>query len=183
MMKYFIKPILVIIIFLSIPLHALENDIILKSKWKELCNNDDKCINFGGKWIVVGSITFKRKTKEPIYLDEINLVWQGEKIDNLTASLYRKNCNKCFLAIEDNLICDGIWNEKKQTLIFDFDDEQKLGPTTVFYLVLTVPQKTELILKKGHFCLDNNCLPKPFKQQIQQEKLILAINDCRSTSS
>lgn len=169
---------LIIILNLSfLSIHCLENDIILKPKWKEICNNDNKCENFGGKWVLVGSITFKRKAKESISLDEINFAWTGEKIDNLIASLYKKPYNKDFRAIEDNLICDGIWNQKTQMLIFDFDDAEKLSPTTIFYLVLTVPKAMEPILKTGHFCLNNNCLPRQFKQSISPEKLILAIND------
>jgi len=152
-------------------------DIILKSKWQELGCQGSKCADFGGKWILIGSITFKKRFKEPIAIDEINLRWHGEKIDNLIASLYRKTLSKEFLAIEDNLVCDGMWNPKTQTLILDFDEEEKLAPTTVFYLVLTIPESIEQILKKGHFCLENNCLPHPFKQCVQQEKLILAVND------
>lgn len=157
--------------------YAAENfDIILKSKWKQLGCKDNTCTDFGGKWILVGSITFKRRSKEPIYVDEINLSWHGEKLDNLTASLYRKTRDKEFLAIEANLICDGQWNQKTQTLIFDFDAEEKLAPTSIFYLVLTVPEDIESILKRGHFCLKNNCLPRPFKQCAQDEKLILAMS-------
>lgn len=151
-------------------------DITLKSKWQELCNNNNKCTDFGGKWVLVGSITFKKRSKDPFSIDKIKLHWQGEKLSNLTASLYKKNLAKEFLAIEDNLICDGIWNEKKQTLMLNFDEKENLGPTTVFYLVLTVPETIESLLKKGHFCLENNCLPHPFKQCAQNEKLFLAIN-------
>lgn len=152
-------------------------DIILKPKWKELGCQGSKCADFGGKWILIGSITFKKRFKDPVAIDEINLRWHGDEINNLIASLYRKNLSKEFLAIEDNLVCDGIWNSKTQTLILDFDEEEKLAPTTVFYLVLTIPETIEPILKKGHFCLENGCLPHPFKECVQQEKLILAVND------
>jgi len=158
--------------------HTTDNfDIVLKSKWQELGCNDNKCADFGGKWILIGSITFKKRSKHPIFVDKINLRWHGENLDNLIASLYRKNSGKEFLAIEQNLICDGQWNPKTQTLILDFDEEEKLAPTNIFYLVLTVPENLEPILKKGHFCLENNCLPRPFKQSAENEKLILAIND------
>lgn len=176
------KPILYIILstlisITCISITAADNfDIVLKSKWKNLCCNDNKCADFGGKWILVGSITFKRRSKEPIYVDHINLSWHGEKLDNLTASLYRKTQNKDFLAIEENLVCDGKWNQKTQTLILDFDEEEKLAPTTIFYLVLTIPESIETILKKGYFCLESECLPHSFKQCIKSEKLILAIN-------
>jgi hypothetical protein len=170
-----------IISITSMTTRTIENfDIVLKSKWQELGSNVIKHTDFGGKWVLVGSITFKKRSKDPIFVDEINLCWHGEKLDNLIGSLYKKNLGKDFLAIEDNLICDGIWNEKKQTLILDFDEKENLGPTTIFYLVLTVPESIEPILKKGHFCLENNCLPHPFKQCAQNEKLLLAINDSPS---
>jgi hypothetical protein len=169
---------LIAISSIFIPLYATENsDIILKSKWKELCNNNQKCTDFGGKWVVVGSITFKKRCKQRIFVDKLNLCWQGENIDNLTASLYRKKQAKDFLAIEDNLICDGLWSQKTQTLIFDFDKEKCLDPTTVFYIVLTIPSCTEAVLKKGQFCLENSCLPAPFKECAEKEKLIFAVND------
>ena len=164
--------------------YSLENfDIVLKSKWQELGSNDNTCTDFGGKWILVGSITFKKRSKDPIFVDEINLRWHGEKLNHLIGSLYKKNLAKEFLAIEDNLICDGVWNEKKQTLILNFDERENLGPTTIFYLVLTVPETIEPMLKKGHFCLENNCLPHPFKQCAQNEKLTLAINDTLAKGS
>jgi len=168
----------------SIPCYSVESfDIVLKSKWQELDDNDSKCTDFGGKWILVGSITFKKRSKDPIFVDEIKLRWHGEKLDNLTGSLYKKTLGKDFLAIEENLICDGIWNEKTQTLILDFDEKENLGPTTVFYLVLTVPESIEPVLKKGHFCLENNCLPRPFKQCAQNERLSLAMNDTPSKTA
>lgn len=157
--------------------------IILESQWHNLDNNDSKVEHFGGKWVLVGSITFKRKSKEPIFLDKISFVWHGEQIDNLIASLYKKPYNKEFLAIEENLICDGIWNEKTQTLIFDFDDQEKLAPTTTFYLVLTIPQTIETILKSGYFSLKDTSLSVLFKQSIPEEKLILAINDVATQNS
>ena len=178
-MKQFIHILLPIFIAaVSIPSYCIDNfDIILKSKWKELGCKDNNCADFGGKWILVGSITFKRRSKEPISISQINLSWHGAQLTDLTASLYRKSIGKEFWPLEENLICDGQWNSKTQTLILDFDAEEKLAPTTVFYLVLTVPESTEQLLRNGHFCLENNHLPRPFKQCAQHEKLILAIND------
>lgn len=178
-MKHLIRFFVPIIISLiSLTTHSLENfDISLKSKWQELGCKGNNCAEFGGKWILVGSITFKKRSKHPLAIETINLHWQGEKIENLIGSLYKKNLGKNFLAIEDNLVCDGIWNEKKQTLMLDFDEKENLGPTTVFYLVLTVPETIEPIIKKGSFCLENDGLPRPFKQCIHNEQLFLAIND------
>jgi len=152
----------------SIMLISIENDIIVKPKWHDLDRgNHHKITEFGGKWILVGSITFKKRCKDPICLEELSLHWNGATINNLTASLYRKNSSKTFLPIEKNLICDGIWNKNKQSLIFSFDDKETLFPTTTFYLVLTVPGELETILSSGTFSLEQSCLPKPFKQCAQ----------------
>jgi hypothetical protein len=154
-----------------------EFNIILKSKWCDLDGNCTKVQEFGGKWVLVGSITFKKRCKDPICIETISLHWNGEPLDNLLASLYKKNLEKdAFLPIEENLICDGIWNKNKQTLILNFDEKENLAPTTIFYLVLTVPESIEPILKNGFFSLEEHYLPKPFKQCAQTEKLSLAIN-------
>jgi hypothetical protein len=157
--------------------NAEEFNIILKPKWSNLDADCSKCAEFGGKWILVGSITFKKRCKDPICIETINLHWNGEPIDNLIASLYKKNLDKDnFLPIEENLVCDGIWNKNKQTLVLNFDEKENLALTTVFYLVLTVPDSIEPILKKGSFYLEEQCLPKPFKPCAQNEKLSLAFN-------
>ncbi len=112
-----------------------------------------------------------------LFLDTISLTWNGDYIDTLSASLYKKNLSRNFLPIEDNLICDGIWNKKKQTLMFNFDEKETLNPTTTFYIVLTIPQSIENILLNGTFSLDENFLPKPFKQRAQTINLSLTINN------
>lgn len=174
-LRHILFPLMMIISCISL---CIDNfDITLKSEWQELGCDNGKCPDFGGKWVLVGSIIFKRRSKNPIFVNEINMRWHGQNLDNLVASLYRKTYGKEFLAIEENLICDGTWNATTQTLILDFKEKEKLGPTTVFYLVLTVPAATEPILKNGYFSLENNCLPQQFKQCAQNERLILAIND------
>lgn len=177
-MKSYTQWILSIILSLSpAMLCKAECSITLKPKWRDLDGNSTKAAQFGGKWILVGSITFKR-CKDPIFIETINLHWNGEPLDNLIASLYRKNLDKeLFMPIEENLVCDGIWSKNKQTLILNFDEKENLAPTTVFYLVLTVPEDIEPILTMGSFSLEDQCLPKPFKQCAQQEKLSLAFND------
>jgi hypothetical protein len=178
-MKHSIPSItLIVLCTLLSHLHATDDcNVILKSKWYDLDNNYKKTMKFGGKWILVGSITFLKKSKDYLSLDNITLEWQGEKLDNLTASLYRKNLDKDFLPIEDNLVCDGIWNKKKQTLIFNFNEKEYLAPRTVFYLVLTIPEIIEPVIKKGTFCLEGQCLPRPFKHCAGDKKLSLAINE------
>ena len=158
-------------------------DITLTPKWSVLDGNRTKATDFGGKWILVGSITFKKRSKDPIAIESITLQWNGDSIDNLIGSLYKKTPDKDFLPIEDNLVCDAVWNKKKQVIIFNFDERENLGPTTVFYLVLTVPEAIESLLKTGSFCLEKQCLPGPFKHCAQQEKLSLAINETCTKSA
>ena len=156
---------------------ALENfSVILEPKWKNLEHDHKKSEEFGGKWILVGSITFEKKSKEYVSLDKINLCWNGESIDNLIGSLYKKIPEKEFIPIQDNLISDGNWNKTKQTLILKFDKKLSLGPTTTFYLVLTVPETIEFQLKSGSFCIEEQCLPDPFKHCAHNRQLSLAIN-------
>jgi hypothetical protein len=185
-MKHHIKYALLIIIS-NLFIHlckAEEFNIILKPKWCNLDNNCTKETEFGGKWILVGSITFKKRCKDPICIETISLHWNGEHLDNLVASLYKKNLEKDnFLPIEENLVCDGMWNKNKQTLMLNFDEKENLAPTTIFYLVLTVPESIEPILKKGSFYLEDHSLPKPFKQCAQAEKLSLAINEAYPKSA
>jgi len=177
-MKAHTSSIVFSIVCLFLSMYGAEHfDIILKQKWRTLGNiPTENTIDFGGEWILVGSITFKKKSKHYMSIDSINLRWNGKPIDNLIASLYKKLPNKEFLPIEDNLICDGLWNKKKQTLVLNFDEKESLGPLTKFYLVLTIPEELEPILKQGSFHLEEQCLPGPFKQCISQEKLVLATN-------
>jgi hypothetical protein len=155
-------------------------NIALKPKWRCLEEDCKKVAEFGGKWILAGSITFKKRSKDPVFIETINLHWDGENLDNLIASLYRKNLDKeNFLPIEENLVCDGVWNKNKQTLVLNFDEKESLAPTTTYYLVLTVPDDIEPVLKNGSFSLEEQNLPKPFKQCAQQEKLSLAFNNIR----
>lgn len=140
-------------------------------------------MDFGGKWVLVGSITFKKKSKEQLFIDTLSLSWKGQHIDHLVASLYKKNLSRDFLPIEDNLICDGVWNKTKQSLIFNFDEKETLNPTTIFYLVLTIPHTLEPILKNGAFVLEEHNLPKPFKQNSQTMHLSLEIHDASVQAS
>jgi len=116
---YFI-PIFVLTTAPSLYTTANEFSVILEPKWENLESNTKKTKEFGGKWILVGSITFKKNSKEPVNLSKIYLNWQGETIKNLVGSLYKKKSNKDFIPIQDYLICDSVWNKTKQTLILKF---------------------------------------------------------------
>ena len=171
---YFI-PIFVLMTTSSLYAPANEFSVVLEPKWKNLEQNTKKTKEFGGKWILVGSITFKKNSKEPVNLNKIYLNWQGKNIENLVGSLYKKKSDKDFIPIQDYLICDSAWNKAKQTLILKFDEKQTLGPTTIFYLVLTIPENIETVVKKGSFVIEKEYLPEQFKVYALQHNLPLAL--------
>lgn len=179
-MKFSVPNLILIFALISLPLigKTVKRDctIILEPKWQNLENNKQKNKIFGGKWILAGSITFRKKSKDTVYLSKLIFRWKGKKIDNLLGSLYKKNLDKKFLPIEDSLICDSYWNKKKQTLIFNFKKQVSLGPTSIFYLVLTVPDKLENTLKQGSFFIESHCLPTPFKMAARHQTLILTFS-------
>lgn len=150
--------------------------IILEPKWQNLEDNPQKNDQFGGQWILAGCITFKKKSKDVINLSTLQLHWHGPKIENLLASLYKKNLDKEFIPVEDNLICDGLWNKKEQTLILTFNKKHNLGPLNIFYLVLTVPPHLENKLKSGFFSIEKNELPMQYNLSMRNTSLSLAFN-------
>src|SRR5689334_4489319 len=66
--------------------------------WRYLDESD-----FADRWVLVGSITFKKKCVEPIKVSKIHLRWHGEPLQELHASLYTNNSDDPFLPIETNL--------------------------------------------------------------------------------
>ena len=150
-------------------------NINLDPMWDNLEHSNTKEKQFGGKWILVGSITFRKKSQQLAKLEKIILQWHGDAIDYLNGSLYKKEPSKAFLPIEDNLLCDGSWNKPEQQLMLDFRDrKQTLGSLNIFYLVFTVPESIEQKLKKGYFYLAPANLPEPFDTKEQDLKLDLA---------
>ncbi len=149
--------------------------ISLEPCWNNLEQKNTNKDAFGGRrWVHVGSLTFRKNLNRTIKLESIGLEWQGEKIEQLTGSLYKKLPHKKFIPIEENLLCDGTWDSTNQNLTLDFSNrKQTLGPLNIFYLVLTVPEQLEPTLKKGHFFLTKTHLPEPFGNQ--QNELTLNI--------
>lgn len=149
--------------------------IAIEPHWQDIdANNYHGAERFGGKWILVGSITFKKKAKDPVNLTRIYLQWEGAPLDTLAASLYRETQQKQFLPIQDFLICDGTWNKLTQTLMLDFERQESLGITNTFHLVLTVPAHLEKIIKQGSFTLVKNRLPDQFQIAMGTQSLSFA---------
>lgn len=150
--------------------------IIIEPKWQDLEREPEKAKEFGGKLILVGSITLKKRSKEHVSLSKFWLRWNGAPIDNLVGSLYKKESDKDFHPIEEYLICDGVWNKNKQRLLLEFDEKQTLGALNVFYVVLTVPQELEKTLKSGKFEIEHSCLPELLQECTKNQELALSID-------
>ncbi len=149
--------------------------ISVEPQWKNIENNCKRADQCGGKWILVGSITFRKKSKEQTKLEHMKLSWHGKQINHLYGSLYKKLPEKRFMPIELNLICDSSWNKARQELILNFEDnKQTLGPLNIFYLVLTVPTEIEPTLRQGHFSMSKPDLPLSFRSQAAPLKLDFA---------
>lgn len=161
------KCISMILMSIIVSLHAnTDNEfaIAIEPHWQDIdSNNYNHAERFGGKWILVGSITFKKKAKDPVNLTRLYLHWNGAPLDTLAASLYREAQHKQFLPLEDFLMCDGTWNRLTQTLMLDFEKQESLGLANTFHLVLTVPSHLEQTIKHGSFTIVKNRLPDPFQ--------------------
>lgn len=173
-MKYTV-PLLLISTATSLCLYAADCDILLVPHWDNLEKNNMTERDFGGAWILVGSITFHKKSKNVAKLAKMSLEWHGDHIDQLSGSLYKKTPEKKFMPIEENLVCDSSWNRRNQRLMLNFDDrKQTLGPCNIFYLVFNVPESIESTLKNGYFSLTQTNLPAALHKNNQDLKLDLA---------
>jgi hypothetical protein len=122
------------------------------STWKEFILNNNLPGFKQKKWAWIGLITMKSKI--PLKLKTLNLQWYGNKINELQASLYqKKEKDSVLIPIQKNLICDGIWNTKKQELSFNVD--QKVVSINNYYLVLSFSKQEEAALKSGKFTLQD----------------------------
>lgn len=149
--------------------------IIIESQWEDLENNKEKSDKFGGKWILAGKIIFKKKCNSQVLLQEIRLHWHGEHLDQLSGSLFtQKECGP-FKPLPAHHVADSKWSKTSQTLVFKFDRIISLYPTTIFHLVLTVPENQEQYLK-GQFTIEPDYLPIPFQEVAQKDQLSLALD-------
>lgn len=123
------------------------------STWKEFELNNNLPEFKQKKWAWIGLITMKSKI--PLKLKTLNLQWYGRKINKLQASLYqKKEKDSTLIPIQQNLVCDGIWDSKKQELTFHVN--QKVVSINNYYLVLSFSKNEETALKLGRFTLQNH---------------------------
>jgi len=109
------------------------------------------------KWVWTTLLTFK--SKEALHLHTLTLTWKGKPLDTLAASLYQKQkYHDNLVPIEQNLVADGVWSKKKQTLIFSVNE--KLIAINEYYLVLSFASDQEQIIKNGKFVsVQSRCKP------------------------
>ena len=132
--------------------------ITIKSEWKNLETARETTF-FGNQWIEIALIKFKQISKENVFINQLQFHWHGHHIHKLHASLYLKTNQPNFIPTEENLICDGQWGTKSQSLFFNFPD-LKLGPNTTFVIVATIDNQLETTLHNGSFTLADSSLPE-----------------------
>ena len=105
------------------------------------------------------TLTFTKNTKEEADLTKITLQWNGPTIppkENpslyLSGALFKKSTEE-LIAIHDNQVATGRWNEQKQQLTFVFKTPYPLRHITKFSIVLTVNAKLDALLQEGSFSL------------------------------
>lgn len=150
-------------------------ELSVTAEWVDL-DEKDRNETFGSKWVRVATFTIKNRSKEFIPLEQINLGWKGKPIEELEASLFKKDPygNNC-MALEESLVCDGIWHKDTQILQLKFKERQHLQVVTSFCLVLTVPQKLENTLKSGHFAVLANKLPRQLQPSAEKKEFKISM--------
>jgi hypothetical protein len=115
------------------------------------------------------TLTFTKHTKDEAYLTKITLQWNGPTIPpkanplkanppkenlslHLSGALFKKPTEE-LIAIHDNQVATGNWNEQKQQLTFIFKAPYPLRYITKFSIVLTVNATLDALLQEGSFSL------------------------------
>lgn len=136
--------------------------------WQHLDTNPETIKQFGGNWILAGTIDVKKRSSQVIKLDKLILHWKGNHVEHLLGSLYKKDLDKTFMPIQDYLICDSSWDEATQKLILKFDAPLNLEAHTTVCLVLTIPDHIESVIGKGSFQLESTALPLSLQQSLSK---------------
>lgn len=118
------------------------------STWREYSHHAPQVNFFKEKWAWASSLTLK--SKKPVKLTTLTLQWQGPQLDSLAAALYQKKERESkVIPIQKNLVCDGIWHQASQKLIFKLDE--KIVAVNRYHLLLSYPKHVESQLKNGRF--------------------------------
>lgn len=154
--------------------------IIIEPHWEDLEKTKDRSEQFGGKWILAGTITFKKKCNSHENLEELTLQWHGSHLDNLQGSLFIVKNPGTFKPINENHVADGKWSKERQVLELSFNRPLSLQSSTILNLVLTIPESQEPLLK-GHFTIAPQCLPVPFQEAASKDPLSINIDVMKCT--
>lgn len=165
------KKVISIILFSSSCFAAQLN---IKPSWHMVNERTTITDQLGGNWVLVGVLNFKKKTRDTIFLDQLEIIWEGDPLKSLPATLYKKQADKPFLPLQDYVICDGIWNAHRQEIIFKFEKPYQLNGATCFYLVLTIPDHLEPTIRKGAFSIKHTALPELLKTCLDTKRCSLS---------
>ncbi len=166
----------IIFFYFSIIYSGTSFEFTLQPTWHELDTNQEHITQFGGKWILAGTIKLKKRTTQEVRLEQLILQWNGTHLEHLLGSLYKKELDKPLLPLEEHLICDSYWDKSKQKLILKFDQPLHLETHTSLCLVLTVPPVLENKIKHGSFVLESSTLPSLLRKSLTHKPFILAFN-------
>jgi hypothetical protein len=116
--------------------------------WREYPLNIPQINFLKEKWVWTCSLTLK--SKQPVKLNSLVLQWKGEKLHHLAAALYqKKERENAVIPIQQNLVCDGMWDPKTQQMVFE--PNEKVIAVNKYYLMVSFPKSMEHSVKKGKF--------------------------------
>jgi hypothetical protein len=162
------------LLFICMATNASQYQLNVNPSWQMLNKRTEIADQLGGNWVLVGILNFKKKTRETIFLDQLEIMWEGEPLASLPSTLYKKQADKPFIPLQDYVICDGIWNAHRQEIVFKFEKPYQLNGTTCFYLVLTIPDHLEPVIRKGIFNIKHTALPELFKTCLKSKRCSLS---------
>jgi hypothetical protein len=154
-------------------------ELRINSAWQNISPIKSGCHKYKSSWILAGTFEFKKKAvHQPIHLDRLVLSWKGDRLDRLTASLYKKPLDKKFFPLQEYLIAESFWNQKTQQIIFKLNQALSLETHTIFCLVLSVSPEIAPHLPTGWFEIERSCLPIVVQQALTgNQPLTLAHRD------
>lgn len=122
------------------------------STWKDFTLNTTST-SLKKRWVWTELVIIK--STEPINLQKLTLLWNGEHINNMQASLYSsKGSHAPIVPIAENLLCDGEWNAPAQELTFMLN--KKVVAKNTYYLMLRFSEKDLHKIKHGSFILPSH---------------------------
>ena len=156
-------------------------EVSLTSDWKEL----DTSKKFSSHWVMVGTLSIKKRMEHSLRLDSMLFAWHGPRITAIDCSLFRIPFAKnTIFATDENLIAQGIWSVSAQRMHFPFFHPEYIhDPIARYALVMTFDEKTGNMLKEGYFEIVPDNLPDQLKKIMLQRPLRLSFAQPAQPSS